>query len=40
MTPEERTLFERIRQDPDAARGAVADHVGWGAVASGRSAAW
>jgi pimeloyl-ACP methyl ester carboxylesterase len=29
MTPEERTLFERIRQDPVAARGAVADHVGW-----------
>jgi pimeloyl-ACP methyl ester carboxylesterase len=29
MTPEERTLFERIRHDPVAARGAVADHVGW-----------
>ena len=29
MPPEERTLFERIRQDPVAARGAVAAHVGW-----------
>ena len=29
MTPEERTLFERIRHDPVAARGAVAAHVGW-----------
>ena len=29
MTPEERTLFERIRRDPAAAHGAVADHVGW-----------
>jgi pimeloyl-ACP methyl ester carboxylesterase len=29
MTPEERTLFERIRHDPVAARGAVAEHVGW-----------
>jgi pimeloyl-ACP methyl ester carboxylesterase len=29
MTPEERTLFERIRHDPVAARGEVAAHVGW-----------
>jgi pimeloyl-ACP methyl ester carboxylesterase len=29
MTPAERTLFELIRRDPVAARGAVADHVGW-----------
>ena len=29
MTPEERTLFERIRQDPVAAREAVAEYVGW-----------
>ena len=29
LTPEERTLSERIRQDPLAARGAVADQVGW-----------
>lgn len=29
LTPEERTLFERIRRDPVAARDAVADHVGW-----------
>jgi pimeloyl-ACP methyl ester carboxylesterase len=29
MTPAERTLFERIRRDPVAARGAVAAHVGW-----------
>jgi pimeloyl-ACP methyl ester carboxylesterase len=29
MTPEERTLFELIRRDPIAARGAVAAHVGW-----------
>jgi pimeloyl-ACP methyl ester carboxylesterase len=29
MTPEERTLFERIRRDPTAARLAVAEHVAW-----------
>jgi len=29
MSPEERRLFERIRRDPVAARGAVAAHVGW-----------
>jgi pimeloyl-ACP methyl ester carboxylesterase len=29
MTPAERTLFDHIRQDPVAARGAVAEHVGW-----------
>ena len=29
MSPEERRLFERIRHDPVAARGAVAAHVGW-----------
>jgi pimeloyl-ACP methyl ester carboxylesterase len=29
LTPEERTLFERIRRDAVAASGAVADHVGW-----------
>ena len=29
MTPEGRTLFERIRQDPVAAREAVAEYVGW-----------
>ena len=29
MTPEERTLFERIRRDPAAARLAVAEHVAW-----------
>jgi pimeloyl-ACP methyl ester carboxylesterase len=29
LTPAEQTLFERIRRDPVAARGAVAGHVGW-----------
>ena len=29
LTPEERTLFERIRRDPVAARGAVTEHVDW-----------
>jgi pimeloyl-ACP methyl ester carboxylesterase len=29
MTPEERTLFALIRRDPIAARGTVAEHVGW-----------
>ena len=29
LTPEERTLSERIRRDPIAAHGAVADRVGW-----------
>ena len=29
MTPEERSLFERIRRDSVAARPAVAEHVAW-----------
>jgi hypothetical protein len=29
LTPEERKLFQLIRRDPMAARGAVTDHVGW-----------
>jgi pimeloyl-ACP methyl ester carboxylesterase len=29
LTPEERALFERIRRDPDAARGAITERVGW-----------
>jgi pimeloyl-ACP methyl ester carboxylesterase len=29
LSPQERTLVERIRRDPVAARAGVADHVGW-----------